>query len=53
MKVVHFKKEPYDVYIGRHGKWGNSFEVKDHGRGVCIELFEDDLYVRLIEGGYH
>ncbi|AER70209.1 hypothetical protein F416_gp077 [Salmonella typhimurium phage PhiSH19] len=50
MKVVHFKKEPYDIYIGRPGKWGNDFEVKDHGRGVCIELFEDDLYVRLIEG---
>lgn len=50
MKVVHFKKEPYDVYIGRPGKWGNPFEVKEHGRGICIELFEDDLYVRLIEG---
>lgn len=24
-KVVHFKKEPYDVYIGRPSKWGNPF----------------------------
>lgn len=24
-KVVHFKKEPYDVYIGRGSKWGNPF----------------------------
>jgi hypothetical protein len=24
-KVVHFKKEEYDVYIGRPSKWGNPF----------------------------
>jgi len=24
-KVVHCKKEPYDVYIGRPSKWGNIF----------------------------
>lgn len=24
-KVVHFKKEKYDVYIGRGSKWGNPF----------------------------
>lgn len=24
-KVVHCKKEPYDVYIGRPSKWGNPF----------------------------
>lgn len=23
--VVHCKKEPYDVYIGRPGPWGNPF----------------------------
>ena len=23
MKVVHCKKEPFDVYIGRPGPWGN------------------------------
>jgi len=22
-RVVHCKKEPYDVYIGRPSKWGN------------------------------
>lgn len=26
--VVHFKKEPYDVYIGRPSKWGNLFSRK-------------------------
>lgn len=25
MKVVHCKKEPHDVYIGRPSKWGNPF----------------------------
>lgn len=27
MKVVHCKKEPYDVYIGRPSKWGNPFAI--------------------------
>ena len=26
--VVHCKKEPYDVYIGRPSKWGNPFSCK-------------------------
>lgn len=25
MKVVHFKREPYDIYVGRPSKWGNPF----------------------------
>lgn len=29
-KVVHCKKEPYDVYIGRPSKWGNPYtHLKD------------------------
>lgn len=27
--VVHCKKEPYDVYIGRPSKWGNPFSHKE------------------------
>lgn len=27
-RVVHCKREPYDVYIGRPSKWGNPFAVK-------------------------
>ena len=27
--VVHSKREPYDVYIGRPSKWGNPFSHKD------------------------
>lgn len=29
MKVVHCKKEPYDVYIGRGSKWGNPYSHKE------------------------
>lgn len=28
-KVVHCKKEPFDVYIGRPSKWGNPYSHKD------------------------
>lgn len=34
-KIVHCKKEPYDVYIGRPGKWGNPFPVTI-GREECV-----------------
>jgi len=27
MRIVHWKKEPYDVYIGRPGKWGNPYTI--------------------------
>lgn len=26
-RVVHCRKEPYDVYIGRGSKWGNPFII--------------------------
>jgi len=29
MKVVHCKREPYDIYIGRPSKWGNPYSHKD------------------------
>jgi len=28
-KVVHNKREPFDVYIGRPSKWGNPFSHQD------------------------
>jgi hypothetical protein len=31
-KVVHCMREPYDVYIGRPGKFGNPFTHKDGTR---------------------
>jgi hypothetical protein len=29
--VVHCKREPYDVYIGRPSKWGNPFQIGRDG----------------------
>ena len=29
MSVVHCKKKPYDVYIGRPSKWGNPFSHQE------------------------
>jgi len=31
MKVVHCKRNKYDVYIGRGSKWGNPFRIGIHG----------------------
>lgn len=45
MRVVHCKRERYDVYIGRPSKWGNPFEIgKDGGRAEVIEKYEE--YIR-------
>lgn len=29
VEIVHCKRDPYDVYIGRPSKWGNPFPLKD------------------------
>jgi len=43
--VVHCKKEPYDVYIGRGSKWGNPFIIgKDGTRDEVIALYRMLLY---------
>ncbi len=47
--VVHCKKEPFDVYIGRPGPWGNPFsdkpksiaEVKVETREEAIACYEE------------
>ena len=39
-KVVHCKKEKYDVYIGRPKKWGNPFSIgKDGTREEVVEKY--------------
>jgi len=39
-RVVHCKREAYEVYIGRPGPWGNPFRVEDEaGRGAAVERF--------------
>lgn len=42
MRVVHCKKEPYDVYIGRPSKWGNPFIIgKDGTREEVIRKYKE------------
>lgn len=53
IKVVHFKKEPYDIYIGRlplgkFNKWAYPKELRDKfpegtSRKVIIDAYEDYL----------
>jgi hypothetical protein len=39
-RVVHCKKEKYDVYIGRPSKWGNPFEKgKDGTRAEVVKKY--------------
>ena len=49
-RVVHCKREPYDVYIGRPSKWGNPIKLTkdtvDERRQVIA------AYRSLIESGY-
>jgi len=36
--VVHCKRSPFDVYIGRPSKWGNKFNIGEDGtRAEVIE----------------
>lgn len=62
-RIVHLKKEPYDVYIGRPSKWGNPYshkegtlaEFKVANRAEALEKYEkyllenETLYNSLIE----
>ncbi len=55
MKVVHCKKEKYDVYIGRPSKWGNPFVVgRDGDRATVVGKYrkylqENDLLLSELE----
>jgi len=41
-KVIHCKKESYDVYIGRPSKWGNPFVIgKDGDREEVVKKYSD------------
>ena len=47
-RVVHCKKEKYDVYIGRPSIFGNPFSIgKDGDREKVINLFRSYFYNRL------
>ena len=39
-KVVHCKRAPFDIYIGRPSKWGNPFVIgRDGNREQVIEKY--------------
>jgi hypothetical protein len=39
--VVHCRRTPFDIYIGRPSKWGNPFKIgKDGDREEVIRLYE-------------
>jgi hypothetical protein len=41
-RVVHCKKDSYDVYIGRPGPFGNPFEIgKDGNREEVVTQFAE------------
>jgi hypothetical protein len=43
-RVVHCKRESYDVYIGRPSVWGNPFEIgKDGTREEVIAKYREHL----------
>ena len=40
--VVHCKRSPHDVYIGRPSKWGNPFVIgKDGDRETVIKKYRE------------
>lgn len=42
--VVHCKREPFDVYIGRPSKWGNPFILgRDGDRLQVVEKYREYL----------
>jgi hypothetical protein len=46
-RVVHCKKESYDIYIGRPTKWGNPFKIgKDGNREEVIQKYRRYLLGR-------
>lgn len=52
-KIVHCKKEPYDIYIGRPSKYGNPFIIgKDGTRKEVIEKYREWILTQehLIQG---
>ena len=50
-RVVHCKREKFDVYIGRPGPWGNPFTLsKEEERGAVIEKYRTWLLAEIKAG---
>ena len=42
IKVVHYKLDPYDIFIGRPSKWGNPFKIGVDGtRNKVIKMYRE------------
>lgn len=48
-KVVHCKKEPFDVYIGRPSKWGNPFTHKTERTLASVKVDTIEEAIRAYE----
>jgi hypothetical protein len=46
--VVHCKREPYEIYIGRPSKWGNPFGHKP-GTTAAVTVEDRDEAIRQYE----
>ena len=45
-RIVHCKKEPFDVYIGRPSMWGNPFKIGiDGSRQEVIQKYKEMIIV--------
>ena len=49
MRVVHCKREPHDVYIGRPSKWGNPFSHLDKSAARFKCLTREEAIARYEE----
>jgi len=55
-KVVHCKREPFDVYIGRPSEWGNPFKIvyprrtRERAIREYREWIEGDKYLAMNQG---
>lgn len=43
MKVVHCKRDRYDVYVGRPSDFGNEFPVEKYGRDEAVRLHAEKV----------
>lgn len=43
-RIVHCKKSPYDIYIGRPSRWGNPYKIGPDGdRDTVIEKYKQHV----------
>jgi len=43
-RVVHCRRQPFDIYVGRPSKWGNPYVIgRDGSRDVVIAKYREYL----------